>query len=251
MRVAVLGSGGKDSTYAAWWSQLQGWEVVCIVTVRVIGDDSFMFQIDNTPVAGLQASSMGIPWLPVVTKGVEEKEIYDLENAILGNSDSESDFSKIWPDQFELPDSMSLHSGKLEIDGLVSGALRSDYQKTRLELMCERIGVRSFSPIWHKSPSQHMRSLLNHGFGVVFTSVSSEGMDESWIGLRLDSKSLDRLENLSRKHRFNLDGEGGEFETIVVEGPHMRGRILFDGNPSWDGSRGSLILNSCSLEDYR
>ncbi len=247
MRVAVLGSGGKDSTYASWWSQLQGWEVVCIVTVGVTGEDSLMYQIENTPVAGIQASSMGIPWLPVASKGIEEEEITDLERAICGESEPEEDFMAIWPKNFELPSEMSLYSGELEIDGLVSGALRSDYQKTRLELMCERIGVRSFSPIWHKDSSQHMRSLLDHGFGVVFTSVSAEGMDESWIGLKLDSESLEILEHLSDTHRFNLDGEGGEFETIVVSAPHMSGTILFDGEAVWDGYRGFLKLNSCSL----
>ena len=95
-----------------------------------------------------------------------------------------------------------------------------------------------------------MESLLNHGFGVVFTSVSAEGMDERWIGLKLEKESLKRLKNLSEIHRFNLDGEGGEFETIVVSGPHMSGTILFDGKPVWNGYRGFLKLNSCSLGGY-
>ena len=69
--------------------------------------------------------------------------------------------------------------------------------------------------------------------------------------MKLDSDSLERLEDLSNQYRFNLDGEGGEFETIVVNAPHMNGKISFDGDAIWDGSRGMLKLNWCSLEGYR
>ena len=69
MRVAILSSGGKDSTYSAWWATLQGWDVVSIITVGVIGQDSMMFQIPNTAIAGVQAASIGVPWLPVMTRG--------------------------------------------------------------------------------------------------------------------------------------------------------------------------------------
>ena len=80
MRVAVLSSGGKDSTYACWWAIMQGWQVEAMITVHVTSDDSMMFQLPNTSLAGLQAHSIGVPWLPILSKGNEEEEINDLEN---------------------------------------------------------------------------------------------------------------------------------------------------------------------------
>ena len=65
MRVAVLSSGGKDSTYAVWWALMKGWDVSMIVTVRVDANDSMMFQIDGTAIAGAQAAASDIPWLPI------------------------------------------------------------------------------------------------------------------------------------------------------------------------------------------
>ena len=251
MKVAILASGGKDSTYSAWWSTLQGWDISCIVTVGVTGQDSMMFQLENTSIAGLQACSMGVPWLPVSSKGVEGMEILDLERAFLGEIDPLEELEMIWPKEFERPEGMAIFSGKLQIDGIVTGALRSDYQKTKLEMMCERLGVRSFSPIWHKSAKSHMSSLVNHGFGVVFTSVSTEGMDERWLGKELDMDSLETLEELSNRYRFNLDGEGGEFETIVVRAPHMKGTIVFDGQNNWEISRGHMKMKKCSLKGHR
>jgi len=251
VRVAILASGGKDSSYAAWWATLQGWEVVALVTMGVRGSDSLMFQLQNTSIAGLQAASMGVPWLPVITKGEEVSEIYDLEEAVSGHHSVDDSFRVMWPDSFEQPENLELHHEKMVLDGLVVGALRSDYQKTNIEMMCERLEIRSFCPLWHKGPSEHMKSLLDHGFDVVFTSVSCEGMDESWLGSTLDESSLERLEALADSYRFNLDGEGGEFETIVTNGPHLDKAIIFQGEGQWERSRGALKLKYCSLEGNR
>ena len=246
MRVAVLASGGKDSTYASWWAQLQGWEVVSLVTVLVKGDDSMMFQLQNTWITAFQASSSGIPWKPIISFGEEEDEVGDLESSITAEGDI-LDLKEIFPPGIKIPEDLMIHSGPLDIDGLVVGALRSDYQKTRIERMCQRLGIASFSPLWHKDPREHMQSLLEHGFGVVFTSVSTEGMSADWVGRTLEGGSLNELIDLSKRHRFNLDGEGGEFETIVVSAPHMRRDVILEGEAVWKGSRGSLEVLSCEL----
>ena len=246
MRVAVLASGGKDSAYAAWWAQLQGWEVVSLVTVLVKGDDSMMFQLQNTWITAFQASSSGVPWKPIISFGEEEKEVGDLESSITAEGYI-LDFNEIFPPGIEIPENLVIHNGPLDIDGLVVGALRSDYQKTRIERMCQRLGIASFSPLWHKDQGEHMQSFLEHGFGVVFTSVSTEGMSADWVGRTLDGESLNELRDLSKRHRFNLDGEGGEFETIVVSAPHMRRDLILEGETFWKGSRGSLEILSCRL----
>lgn len=222
-----------------------------MVTVVVTGEDSLMFQLENTQIAALQAGSMGVPWLPVGTEGEEGAEIHDLQTALSGCISPHEVLERIWPSGFLMPEELAIHDGVLEIDALVSGALRSDFQKTRLEMMCERLGVKSFSPLWHKGSLQHMSALIDHGFGVVITSVSTEGLGEEWLGRRLDKRNLEKLQSLSEKYRFNLDGEGGEFETMVVSGPHMEGHIVFRHDVLWDGSRGSIKLGSCSLHRYR
>ena len=247
MKVAILASGGKDSAYASWWARLQGWDVVSMVTVLVRGKDSMMFQLQNSWIAGLQAASIGTSWKPVFSDGEEEKEIGDLELALRGKMDVSLSIEDVLPKGVEVPEDLEIHSGPLEIDGLVVGALRSDYQKTRIERMCERLGIRSFCPLWHNDQANHMESLVEHGFQVVFTSVSTEGMDEGWLGRELDEESLGILKEASSKYRFNLDGEGGEFETIVTGAPHMKRKIMIDGEVIWQGQRGVLELKSCRL----
>ena len=161
MRVAVLSSAGKDSTYACWWALMQGWSVESLVTVHVTSDDSMMFQLPNTSLAGLQAASMGVPWLPVLSEGAEESEIDDLEAAIRGRYDVSTAYAQVREDSpaVKFPGDLILQDEALDVDALVVGALRSDYQKTRIERMCERLGLISYCPLWHHSPEEHMQSL--------------------------------------------------------------------------------------------
>lgn len=219
MRVAVLSSGGKDSAAAWWWAQCKGWEVTALVTVNITGDDSWMFQIPGTHLVEHQARLAGVPWIQVDTPGVQEEEITDLENAIAG----------------------------LEIDGIVSGALRSDYQKSRLERMSERLGIRSWTPLWHQDSLEHMKGLVDHGFEVMLTSVSCEGLDSTWIGKVLTAESLLELQKKSERFRFNVDGEGGEYETFVIAGPHLPGRLDVDGTIKWEGNRGEFEFSKVEV----
>jgi len=249
MRVAVLSSGGKDSTYACWWAIMQGWKVEAMVTVHITSDDSMMFQLPNTSLAGLQAHSIGTSWLPILSDGTENDEIEDLEYGIRGETDVKVAFDKVKhdTDSISFPADLVLQTGDLEIDALVVGALRSDYQKTRIERMCEKLGLISYCPLWHHDPEEHMHSLIEHGFDVRIVSVSTDGLGEEWLGKKITQQSLEELTRISNIFRFNLDGEGGEFETIVVDAPHMSQRIAVSGHSNWEGNRGSWILESADL----
>ena len=218
MRVAILSSGGKDSSAAWWWAMCRGWEVTHLVTMIVEGKDSMMFQIPGTEIVGHQAKLSGTTWLPIKTQGIEELEVDELEQSL----------------------------SNLAIDGLVCGALRSDYQKSRIERMCHRLDIISYTPLWHQSSLGHITGLVEHGFGVVITSVACDGLDESWLGETLTKQSLSKLIELSKKFRFNVDGEGGEYETLVVYGPHFSGLIKIEGEKQWLGRRGHYKINKIS-----
>lgn len=248
MRVAVLASGGKDSTFASWWAIMQGWDVQALVTVVVENEDSMMFQYENTVIAGLQAASMEIPWMPIHSQGIEDDEMIDLENSLKNKIDKKSIIPKIWKKNFDIPESLKLFDGILDIDGIVVGALRSDYQKMRIEMMCERLGIKSFTPIWHLNSNEYMHSLVDNGFNFHITSISCEGLGKKWIGRMIDISNLIELEKISEKFRFNVDGEGGEFETLVTNAPHMKREILIEGSAKWDGIRGNWKITKCQLK---
>src|SRR3972149_2443929 len=104
MKLAALFSGGKDSMYALYRMLQQGHDVKYLVTFKPQRTDSYMFHHPCVELTELQAEAIGIKQIMVSTSGVKEKELEDLENVL----------EKI----------------KGEIDGIVSGALASNYQKT-------------------------------------------------------------------------------------------------------------------------
>ena len=137
---------------------MKGWEVECLVTVCVSGNDSMMFQLNGTAVAALQAASMGVPWLPVMSLGEEESEVLELEAALRGQSEIQSAFFESWPQTWDEPEQLEILMDVPDLDALVVGALRSDYQKTRIDRMCERLGIISYSPLWHHESIEHMHA---------------------------------------------------------------------------------------------
>ena len=146
MRIAVLSSGGKDSSAAWWWAMCRGWEIAAVVTVDIQDGDSHMFQVPSTKWVERQALLANVPWVNVPASGSVEDEIEALEQAL----------------------------SKLEIDGIVSGALRSDFQKQRLECMSQRLNIHSFSPLWHQTPIEHLKGMVEAGFQIMLTSVSCD-----------------------------------------------------------------------------
>jgi len=216
MRIAVLSSGGKDSSAAWWWAMCRGWDMTAIVTVDIQDGDSHMFQVPSTNWVERQALLANVPWVNVPASGTVEDEIEELEQAL----------------------------SKLEIDGIVSGALRSDFQKQRLECMCQRLNIHSFSPLWHQTSIEHLKGMVEAGFQIMLTSVSCEGLDHTWLGHVLTESSLKKLHALSKQHRFNVDGEGGEYETFVLGGPIWSRALRVEGAEQHTASRGIFAIHS-------
>ena len=216
MRIAVLSSGGKDSSAAWWWAMCRGWEIAAVVTVDIQDGDSHMFQVPSTKWVERQALLANVPWVNVPAAGLVEDEIETLEQAL----------------------------SKLEIDGIVSGALRSDFQKQRLECMSQRLNIHSFSPLWHQTPIEHLKGMVEAGFQIMLTSVSCEGLDHTWLGHVLTESSLMKLHALSKQHRFNVDGEGGEYETYVLGGPIWSRALRVEGSEEHTASRGIFAIHS-------
>lgn len=223
MRVAVLFSGGKDSCYTVWVLQHLGWEVTLLVTVRPSASDSMMFHYPSLDWTRLQAQTMGIPH-EIIEAG--EDELKDLEKALVATR------------------------REYGIVGLATGAIASDYQKSRFDQICDSAGLKSYSPLWHKDPRVVVNDLLQAGFRVIMTGVGAFGLDESWLGRELTRAEWSRLSDLAVRHGIHLTGEGGEYETFVLDAPHFREEIVIDQSRRvWMGQSGHLVIEKASLRD--
>lgn len=197
MKVAALVSGGKDSILALHCAQTTGWDVTHVVTVRPRAHDSWMFHVPNTDLAPLVSEAIGVPLVSVETHGEKEREVADLEAAL----------------------------ARLDVDGFVSGALASEYQRTRLEGIGHRLGLKSFTPLWHKSPEEILGTVATEAWDVRFAAVAAEGLGERWLGRRVTKEAVAELVELRARHGLHVGGEGGEYETLVLDAPCYQRRI--------------------------
>ncbi len=214
MRVAVLYSGGKDSNYALYWALKQGFDVKYLVSMHSESEESYMYHVPNIHLTELQARAAGIPLVKGFTSGEKEREVEDMKAVLEG----------------------------LRIDGIVAGALASEYQKRRVDRVAEELGLQSFAPAWHRNPEEYMRELIGI-FDIVVVGVSAYGLDESWLGRRIDERALEELVALHEKYKLHVAGEGGEFETFVRDAPFFRARVVFDDvEKLWDDYTYSGVL---------
>jgi diphthine-ammonia ligase len=197
MKCIALLSGGKDSVAAVEIAQGHGWEVVAGLRMVPSHDDSYMFHTPNLTAVGDVAACLGIPLITASSSNDPDQEVVELEQALARTKD---------------------HFGA---DAIISGALASDYQRTRIDRIGHRIGLHSFAPLWHVEPVGYMRSLVASGYDIRFSRVAADGLANELAGQRIDATCLRFLES----QRLHVAGEGGEYETIVLDAPHYKSRI--------------------------
>lgn len=200
MRCVALLSGGKDSVAAVEIAQGHGWDVVAGLRMVPEQDDAYMFHTPNLQVVEAVAECLGMPLVSAEAGCEPDDEVSDLEQALARTME---DFGA---------------------DAILSGAIASEYQRTRIDAIGYRLGVPTFAPLWHKEPATYMASLLQAGYDIRFSRVAADGLDASWAGACLDGPTLARLQRL----RLHVAGEGGEYETLVLDAPHFRRRIVVD-----------------------
>tara|TARA_Y100000310_G_C20590602_1_gene767791 strand:+ start:392 stop:1072 length:681 start_codon:yes stop_codon:yes gene_type:complete len=212
-KLGILFSGGKDSMYAAFLAHKCGYEISCLISIISENEESYMFHTPSIRKVEEQAKVMGVPLIVVKTKGVKEKELLDLEKAIVRGVE---DFG---------------------IEGIVSGAVESVYQASRVEKICNKLGVECFNPLWQKDQLGLLNDLIKNRFEVIIVGVFADGLDRDWLGRKIDMKFIRDINKLNDKNGINVAGEGGEFESFVVNCPLFRKKLrVVDGKVSGSGN---------------
>ena len=230
-----LFSGGKDSSWALYRALEEGLDVQRLVTVHPTGD-SYMYHIPATSLATPAAESIGIELVDV------EPDDFEASDAVDSGRQGDAELEPLEAALEELDD--DLDGG---IAGVTAGAVESEYQTSRIQAMCDRLDAELFAPLWQEDPRALADAMLAAGFEIRIIQVAAYGLDESWLGRTLDEAALDELATLNEGYGVHLLGEGGEFETLVTDGPHMDRPIELDYEIEWDGDRGSIRIEDAWL----
>lgn len=224
MKVAVLFSGGKDSTFALLKAKQEGHEIKYLATINCANPESFMYHTPNIGLTVLQAQLVEIPLVSKQCTGEKEHEVHDLKILLQG----------------------------LDIEGVVSGAVASEYQKQRIQKICEELGLKSITPLWGQKPEKLLAEMIDNDFEIIITAVAAEGFSEAWLGRRIDKKCIADLKRLNKKHGIHVSGEGGEYETLVLDCLLFKRRLeITQSEKTWsaESHSGSIVIKDAKMLD--
>jgi len=225
MNSAVLFSGGKDSTMACYEAIKNGDNISYLLSMKSENDESYMFHTPNIHLTELIAEAIDIPIIKANTKGLKEEELVDLKKNLktLKNKG---------------------------VEAIYTGALFSVYQKSRIDKICEELKLKSIAPLWHIDEEKYMKKIVDLGFEVIITGVFAYGLDESWLGRKIDYNTIDELNKIKNKYKINIAFEGGEAETLVIDGPIFKKKIeIEDTEKIWNNDSGILNVKKAALVD--
>jgi diphthine-ammonia ligase len=223
MRLGVLCSGGKDSLFACGMA-LEREEVACLISVLSRNVESYLFHTPNVPFVRLQAEAAGLPLVEGTTEGKKEEELRDLASVIASARD------------------------RHEIEGIVTGAILSVYQATRVQRIARELGLWCFNPLWHTDQEAYLDALVEQGYEVIVAGVFSEPFDATWLGRKIDPAAIRLLKQYAKRHRITLTGEGGEYETFVTDAPFFKKKIeILDSSTEYRNYRGLFSIRAARL----
>jgi ABC transporter with metal-binding/Fe-S-binding domain ATP-binding protein len=214
MSWAALTSGGKDSVLACQKAIDSGKEVEFLVTVLPENRESYMFHSANLDAVPVIARHAGMKYVEIRTHGRKEEELADLERGL----------------------------SCLPVEGIVVGAIASAYQNDRIAAIAGRLSLDVFAPLWNRNPETIVEEVANR-LEAVIVVTAAEGLDESFLGARFDASLIQRLKKISEKHRINIAGEGGEYESLTLNAPFYDGPVTYtDSRILRTAGRSELIL---------
>ena len=226
MKLACLFSGGKDSTFAIHLAQKQGHEVVCLLSIFTKSDESHLLHHPNLQWTKLQSESMNIPQLTASSDSEKTEDELSVLSTLLQKAKE-----------------------KFNIEGLVHGGIKSQFQKEKFESLCVELDLMSLAPLWGTDPLQYMNELIDNNFNFIMTTVTSDGLDDTWLGKPILKSEIEILKKLSEKFKFNLNFEGGEAETFVLDCPLFSNPITINQSEKiWDGYRGRFEIVDAGLD---
>ncbi|KAL3927080.1 MAG: hypothetical protein SGARI_005420, partial [Bacillariaceae sp.] len=225
MRFIALVSGGKDSIYAILQAIQNGHTLVGCLHLgapETMEEESYMYQTAaSSTVKTLVEECLGVPCSVYQRQGksLNTGLVYEASSA---QDEVEDLYLALKQAQEQFPN----------LEAVCSGAILSTYQRVRIENVCSRLGLTSLSYLWRLQPQKELlQKMLEDGIEAVLVKTAcppgllprkhlNKSLRYLWdIGL---------LEKLHERFQFHVCGEGGEYESLVIDSPLHRKKLVLD-----------------------
>lgn len=222
MNVVALLSGGKDSLYNLYLAEKAGHKTVAIANLKPPEGrdelDSYMYQTVGHQAIDLIASALQKPLFRADISGSTKNKHLEYTQEIDETDEVEQLFSL-------LRDMREKH--EINFDAVSVGAIASSYQKHRVESICRRLNLKMLAYLWDQNQDSLLQSMIDNNFNAILIKVACMGLNKDHIGKTIKDM-LPTLRKLEQEYGTNICGEGGEYETLVLDCPLFKNRIVLD-----------------------
>ncbi|KHN69247.1 putative PP-loop ATPase [Ordospora colligata] len=214
MRYLALVSGGKDSIYSIKCLEQEGHRVVCLLYMKSSQEysDSYMYQTVGSEVAEMFGECMGVP---IFVHETECRSINQQLEYVRSEGDEVEDLYLAVSNALE----------RISFEAVSSGAILSQYQKNRIESVCKRLSLCSLSPLWQMDQKVLLERMIEEGIEARIVKVASSSLGKHCVGMNL-KQILECMSDELHITETNYCGEGGEYESVVLDCPMFIKRIL-------------------------
>lgn len=228
MDVAVLYSGGKDSTFAIDQAIQKGWNIKYLLSVKPNRKDCYLFHFATVEQTKELASILSINHIYIKCR--------------VANPRKEANVVK---------EVVEKNQAKARIDALILGG--TGLQETQLKSLQNALMPLNVEAFAMNSGEDHdllMEAMLNQGYRILITQIASDGLKE-WLGKTITRENFSQLKKDSVRYGFHIGFEGGYADTLVTDCPLFQKRLVIEDMSIIleDDYCGHVVINKYRLKD--
>lgn len=205
MDVAILYSGGKDSTFAIQHAKSKGWNIKYLISVKPTRKDCFLFHYATIEQTKDLAKMLQISHFYIKCRVADPVKEANIIKKIVENNQK-----------------------KMKIDAVVLGG--TGLQETQLKSIqnsLSPLNVEAFASHAGEDHDLIMEEMLKSGYEILITQIASEGLKE-WLGKKITRENFPQLKRDSVKYGFHIGFEGGYADTLVTDCQMFSERMVIE-----------------------
>ncbi|BGP19946.1 hypothetical protein JCM10213v2_008077 [Rhodosporidiobolus nylandii] len=231
MKTVALLSGGKDSVFNLLHCVLNGHEPVAVASLGPPEGkdelDSFMYQTVGHSGLATIAEALELPFFSHTIRGtaVNVGGEYGSRSGAKGKEKASGEEGDETEDLYSLL--FKVKQAMPDVQAVAAGAILSNYQRVRVEHVCQRLGLTPLAFLWEREQRALLSEMVEAGMESVLVKVAGAGLQVEHLGKTL-AEMQPTLHRLNARYQLHICGEGGEYETFTVDCPLYKRRVIFD-----------------------
>ncbi len=228
MDVAILYSGGKDSTFAIQHARGKGWNIKYLISVKPTRKDCYLYHYATIEQTKDISNMLGIPQIYIKCKVSDPVREADIVKEIVEDNQK-----------------------RMRIDAVVLGG--TGLQETQLRSIQNALRILKVEAFASHAGEEHdlvMEQMLNKGYEILITQIASDGLKD-WLGKKITKENFPQLKKDSIKYGFHIGFEGGYADTFVTDCPLYPKRLVIEDMSIIyeDDYCGHVVINKYRMED--